>query len=93
MRFKLREKNPKKQKSVVHLNSHPHPHPHPHPTTQPISVSLNSREVLGQEGWRNAAHPGATLPNEPADAPYLVATSEAREQRERLNRWAGSRGR
>lgn len=85
--------NQNKQKSVVHLDTHPPPLLYPEYWAS-STASLNSREILGQDGYRNArwvpAHPGTTLTNEKPDAPYLVGTSEAKDQCKRLNRWVGS---
>lgn len=70
--------NQNKQKGVVHLDSHPPPLPNPEYWAS-STVSLNSREILGQDGYRNArwvpAHPGTMLTNEKPHAPYVVGTS------------------
>lgn len=85
--------NQNKQKSVVHLDSYPPPLLYTEYWAS-STVSLNSREILGQDGYRNArwvpAHLGTTLTNEKPNAPYLVGTSEAKDQCKRLNRWVGS---
>lgn len=82
--------NQNKQKSVVHLDSHLPPLLYLKYWAS-STVSLNSREILGQDGYRTArwvpSHPGTTLTNEKPDASYLVGTFDAKDQCKRLNRW------